>query len=330
MYLQAIDYKNKYEKNLVIKFLKKCELEFDENVDYTVAIFEDDVIIGTVSKERNIIKCFAIDNNFRSLGLSTKLLTEVMNKLIQEGYSNSMVFTKKCNEDIFKNLGYNEVSSSENVILLEKGHPNFENTFDEIIKKYSIDINKDNGLIIMHANPFTLGHRYLVENALKKCSNILVFVLEENRSFFSFEDRFDLVKKGLEDLKGVKVIPSSRYIISSATFPTYFLKKEDDMLKEYINLDTEIVAKICKKLNVKTRFLGTEPIDNITKMYNEKIISVFNCNNIEVSIVDRLMIGNNIVSASSVRTLLANKDFDSIKDIVPLTTYNFLKEKYGN
>ncbi len=37
------------------------------------------------------------------------------------------------------------------------------------------------GAIVMNCNPFTLGHRYLIEESAKKVQKLIIFVVEENR-----------------------------------------------------------------------------------------------------------------------------------------------------
>ena len=48
---------------------------------------------------------------------------------------------------------------------------------------------------------------------------------------------------------------------------------------------------------------------------------------IEVIIIPRLEIDNQIVSASEVRKDIANNEIESIKKLVPKTTYDFIEKK---
>lgn len=205
------------------------------------------------------------------------------------------------------------------------------------LKKYLKQIKemdrgtKLNGAIVMNCNPFTLGHRYLIESASKTVDTLYIFVVEENRSFFSFEDRIELVKKGCADLSNVVVIPSGKFIISASTFPGYFNKDYDNSIKVDTSEDVSIFGRyIAKELNISKRFVGEEPLDPITNQYNlsmKKILPLFG---IELIEIPRKELGNRVISASRVREHLKNKDFDAIKDIVPTSTYDFLKEKYMN
>ena len=40
------------------------------------------------------------------------------------------------------------------------------------------------GAVVMNCNPLTLGHRYLIEQALKQCDYLMIFVVQEDKSFF--------------------------------------------------------------------------------------------------------------------------------------------------
>ncbi|MDO5088206.1 MAG: adenylyltransferase/cytidyltransferase family protein, partial [Leptotrichiaceae bacterium] len=180
-------------------------------------------------------------------------------------------------------------------------------------------------MIVMNCNPFTSGHRYLIENAAENNSEVVIFVLEEDKSLFPFEVRMELVRKGTSDLKNVKVIPSTKYIISSATFPSYFLKDKNSMLTEYAKLDSEIIgAKFCSLLNINRRYLGEEPSDEVTAVYNSTVSEILPKYGVEVVIIPRKSIEGKIISASSVRNFLKEGKMEEIKKMVPYTTFEYL------
>ncbi len=183
----------------------------------------------------------------------------------------------------------------------------------------------------MNCNPFTLGHRYLIEYAAKKVDKLYVFVVEENKSFFPFKDRFELVKNGTEDLQNVVVIPSGQFIISSLTFQQYFEKGENQDVTVDASDDLEIFAKqIAPSLHINVRFAGEEPLDNVTRQYNSSMRSILPQYGIAFEEIPRKTQGEEVISASRVRKLLAEKDFEAIAELVPETTLKYLKEKYDN
>ncbi len=77
----------------------------------------------------------------------------------------------------------------------------------------------------MNCNPFTLGHRYLIETCAEKCDMLIVFVVQEDKSYFLFEDRLSLVQEGCSDLENVCVTGSGEFILSSLTFSEYFCRQ---------------------------------------------------------------------------------------------------------
>lgn len=326
MKIEKVNYKNKFEMNEVKKILEKNLLKFDESCDYTILMRDDnDKVVATVSKSRNTLKCFAIDDSIRGQGGSGILVTNILNKIFDEGYNNSFVFTKISNKEIFENIGYKEVVSTDSVSLLEIGINNIEKSIENIKKTYDLMEKKQRAMLVMNCNPFTLGHQYIVEKASFENEEVIVFVVEEDRSIFPFKARYELVKKGCSHLENVKVIPGTEYIISNTTFPNYFLKKEDDSLFEYTKLDVTVAGKIfAPKLGITKRYVGEEPFCPMTSKYNETIIKLFPKFGIEVIVVPRKKREDRAISATEVRKILASENIEKLKLLVPKTTYDFL------
>jgi [citrate (pro-3S)-lyase] ligase len=202
------------------------------------------------------------------------------------------------------------------------------------IQTYLADLKKHRqnfencGSIVMNCNPFTLGHRYLIEYAASKVEHLYIFVVEEDKSDFSFSDRYMLVKKNTADLENVTVLSSGKFIISSITFAGYFDKSqtsEEQAVEQDVSLDLLIfAASIAPELNIKKRFVGQEPFDPVTRHYNEemkKILPEYGC---EVVEIPRLEENGSAVSASRVRKLLKERNFQEIRKIVPEATLKFL------
>lgn len=330
MNIDKINLNNPSEIEEVRYFLKRFELKYDDSVDYTVVAREENKIVASASKGKNIVKCFAIDNNHQGEGISTQLLTNLINKMFDEGYYHSMVFTKLSNKELFRGMGYKEVAYTDKVILMEMGNKSIAKTLEKIIEKYSIDTSKKRAMLVMNCNPFTLGHQYLIEKVAYENEEVLVFVVEEDKSVFPFKIRYELVQKGTAHLNNVKVIPGTEYIISSATFPNYFLRKEDDLLIEYTKLDASVCGEqFGKILNINRRYVGDEPYCNITNTYNNTLKEMLPKYGMEVIIVPRKESENRVISASYVRELLKNEKYEEIKKIVPPTTYEFLISEAG-
>lgn len=185
------------------------------------------------------------------------------------------------------------------------------------------------GAIVMNCNPFTLGHRYLLEKACEQADSLIIFVVEEDKSFFQFKDRIAMVRLGTEDLKKVTVIPSGKYIISAQTLPGYFEKDDNPNIVFDATDDLDLFAEvIAPKLNIHVRFVGEEPIDAYTRQYNQAMSKVLPEHGIEFIEIPRREHNGSVISASRVRNLMAEKRYEEIKELVMPKVYAYLEEHY--
>lgn len=223
----------------------------------------------------------------------------------------------------------NNTNSNNNIPKNFAGNIELEK-FKEYIKTQAIHTKQMIGAIVMNCNPFTLGHQYLIEHAASEVDYLYIFVVEEDKSFFKFEDRIALVKSGTEYLKNVKVLPSGEFIISSNTFSEYFDKANLKGTVVDTSLDVETFAQhIAPTLDISVRFVGEEPLDPITNQYNQSMREILPKYGIELREIRRKEMGDKVISASRVRKCLEEKKWDEIAKLVPKTTYDFLIEKYS-
>ena len=295
-----------------------------EDVDASYVIRDAGDIIATVSVKKNLIKFFYIDEAYQGEGLAIELINSALEDIISKGYRTYFVFTKAKNENIFTSLSMDLIEKTEDVVLLEGGFFKYADWIQNIKK----DLDKDEySAIVMNANPLTLGHEYLVDKALEDDRDLIIFVLEEDASYFSTKDRYEMVGSHYQDNDRVHVYKSGPYIISRATFPTYFLKKDTDKLKVYTELDAKIFAKrIAKDLNIKKRYFGTEPIDKVTEKYNEMMKKILFEYGVESEFIERKKINDEYISASKLREGIET-DFESIKKYLSQDVYEYLKER---
>ena len=177
------------------------------------------------------------------------------------------------------------------------------------------------GVVVMNCNPFTLGHRYLIEQAAKQVERLFVMVVREDCSLFAYAERKAMVEQGVAHLKNVTVIDGSEYAISQATFPTYFLKRLDDAADTQMLLDLDLFRRhIAPALGTTVRFVGTEPTDRLTRRYNELMHEVLT----DVREISRLEKEGNAVSASRVRKAMEQGDMSTIRQLVPPTTLPYI------
>ena len=202
--------------------------------------------------------------------------------------------------------------------------------YQEFIKSNAIHKTPKIGSIVMNCNPFTLGHQYLIEYAAKQVDYLYIFVVEEDKSLFKFEDRIELVKVGTSHLKNVKVLPSGQFIISTLTFSTYFDKENTDGATIDTSLDVETFgSQIAPCLNISVRFVGEEPLDPVTSLYNRSMKEILPKYGVELCEIPRREIDGEVISASRVRKCLEEKNWEEIRKLVPETTYSFLEANYS-
>ncbi|MCI8378535.1 MAG: adenylyltransferase/cytidyltransferase family protein [Lachnospiraceae bacterium] len=199
----------------------------------------------------------------------------------------------------------------------------------ESVVKERISNVKKSGAIVMNCNPFTKGHRYLIEESAKRVEALYIFIVEEDKSYFRFEDRIKMVKLGVSDLENVIVIPSGRYIISSETLPGYFEKDTNHDLELDATQDLDLFGGvIAKAFDITVRFAGSEPEDAVTRQYNQQMKRILPSYGVEFFEIPRKRIDGRIVSASSVRKYMDSQDYGRIEQLVLPQVYDYLKKHY--
>jgi cytidyltransferase-like protein len=201
---------------------------------------------------------------------------------------------------------------------------------DAYLERYFSDFQPDGivGAIVMNCNPFTKGHRYLIEQALGMVDHLIIFVVEEDKSIFSFHERLAMVREGTRDLRNVTVVPSGNFILSQTTFPEYFVKIEDEDMADNAEYDITLFAEaIAPKLHITYRFVGEEREDGVTAAYNlamKKILPVYGIRLVEIprkTIADG---DGTAISASLVRDRLEQETLEELSDLLPESTVRVL------
>ncbi len=182
------------------------------------------------------------------------------------------------------------------------------------------------GAIVMNCNPFTYGHQYLVEIASQLVDILYLFVVEEDKSIFPFEQRFLMVQEGVKQYKNVLVIPSGDFMISTLTFPGYFMKENPSRACYDTFLDLKIFAHyVAPAFNIESRFVGCEPFDKVTAQYNHDMKIILQDQGIMVIEVPRKEAEGQVISATMVRKMLMDKDWTKLEKFVPASTLEILK-----
>ena len=314
----------KSNRTRVERFLADSGLRL-EDVDYYAAVTDDDGnIIAGGGVQGNVIKCIAVGEAARDTGMSNKLISHLITMATQQGHQSIKVYTKPENRNVFESMGFKVLATSPCAILMENGVRGI-NVYSDYLRQMRGDRPDGATAIVMNANPFTLGHRYLVEQAAKEASTLYVIAVREDRSTFSYAERLAMIQAGCEGLDNVVVVEGSDYAISELTFPTYFLKQVTDATDTHISLDLDLFARhIAPALGVTTRYVGSEPIDALTARYNELMQEQLPQHGITVKTVERLTKDGHPVNATHLRQALANGSLNQAAALVPATTVPYL------
>ena len=311
------------KKEIWESFLRKMDLAADETVESTCLVWEEGELIATGSRQENILKCIAVDPMHQGEDLTASVLTTLRQDAFAADHKHLFLYTKPKNQFLFSSLFFYPIAKTDQVLLMEdrpSGVRQFVENLPAPVTSGKI------GACVMNCNPFTKGHRYLIQSAAKACDHLYVFVLSEDKSQFSAADRMALVKAGTADLTNVTVLPTGPYLISSATFPTYFLKEREKAQTIQCLLDIETFAKhYVPHFGITDRFVGTEPLSQMTDQYNQALLQHLPAYGIAVTEIPRLEAADTPVSASFVRSLLGKGQPELLRSLVPETTFDYLQ-----
>ena len=318
-----------FQGNMLIKlqrFLCACGLEYDAAIRFSAALIEDDEIIATGSLDGCTIKCVAVSPDHQGEDLTAKILTALMQEAARNGVSHLMLYTKPRNQYLFASLGFHPVIRTTDVLLMENRAHGLEDFLHNLPKP--ADDRQPIGCIVAHANPFTLGHRYLVETASQECVWVHLFILSEDSGMFSPAQRLAIARTACADLPNVLVHPTGPYMVSSSTFPSYFLKDQAQAPAVHCELDIRLFGeKIAPALNITRRYVGTEPFCPVTSQYNERMKALLPQYGIELVEIARKEISGGPVSASRVRELIRQGNDHELAALLPPSTLHALREK---
>lgn len=357
MEIQTLNPTTPRQRQRIEAFLKRNGLRFDDMHYYAAVTDDDGEMIAGGGLKGNVIKCVAVDDAHKGEAIANTLISHLIAHANEEGHSNVMLFTKPKNRQLFESLSFRLLAEAPEAVLMETGIGGINNMVEQLKKiKEEGEVCKENnqeckkeektnlnittpqhlnpstpqplttttplrGVVVMNCNPFTLGHRYLIEQAAKQVERLFVMVVREDCSLFAYAERKAMVEQGVAHLENVTVIDGSEYAISQATFPTYFLKRLDDAADTQMLLDLDLFRRhIAPALGTTVRFVGTEPTDRLTRRYNQLMHEVL----ADVRETARLEKKGNAVSASRVRKAMEQGDMSTIRQLVPPTTLPYI------
>lgn len=345
---------DKRTNRLVSELLIKEGIRKDGNLDYTCAMFDDDMnVIATGSCFGNTLRCMAVDSSHQGEGLMNEIVTHLMEVQFARGNMHLFLYTKCNSAKFFGDLGFYEIVRVDGQIVFMENRKTGFSGYLEKLKKETCECKAYTDLadadkrcltghaaastdgsgtsdpvisaLVMNANPFTLGHQYLVETAAASCDLLHLFIVSEDSSLVPFSVRKKLVMEGTSHLSNICYHESGPYIISSATFPSYFQKDETAVIESHARLDLAVFTRISEALGITCRYVGEEPTSLVTSMYNKIMAAELPKADIQCRIIPRKEANGKPISASTVRQCLKDGDMETLKTLIPETTLRYFE-----
>lgn len=328
------------QRRQIEMFLQTNGLRYDD-VDYYAAIVDEssDEMIAGGGLKGSVIKCVAVADGHKGEAVANVIVSHLIAKANAEGCQCVKLYTKPDNRQLFESLSFRLIAESPNAILMETGVGGIEKYSEELrvkseelrVKSEELkndesvvsNVRKSIGVIVMNANPFTLGHRFLVEQSSELVERLYVVVVREDCSMFSYNERKAMVSQGVRDIGNVVVVDGSDYAVSAATFPTYFLKQLSDATDTQIILDLDLYRRrIAPALGATIRFFGSEPTDPLTRRYNELMHQQLGEEHVHE--IQRKQQEGSAISASRVRKAMMEGCLWDAIQLVPPTTIPYI------
>ena len=312
-----------------VALLQKEGIRRDAHLDYTCGVYDDDfTLCATGSCFANTLRCMAVDSAHQGEGLMNLVVSHLAEVQAQRGNSHLFLYTKPGSAKFFGDLGFYEIARvPDKLVFMENRRTGFSDWLKQ--QPAARAPRERTAAVVMNANPFTLGHRYLLETACGRADAVHLFVLSESFGPIPAADRRRLVVQGTEGMEKIILHDSGPYIISAATFPGYFLQDSDEVSSVHARLDLAVFGKIADALNIFARFVGEEPFSHVTGLYNRIMQEELPRTGLECVIVPRLKKDGQAVSASAVRQAVHDGQIEKIRPWVPDSTWAYLTGPHG-
>ena len=305
-----------------LAFLTAAGLRDEEDADLVAWMTDDDgELVGCGSLAGHTLKQVAVAPAIEGTGAMATILSALINEAAQMGIFRLFLCTKPANKMMLASMGFHTVVQISDAILMEN-RKNGAADFVASLPRFEGTC----GAVVCNCDPFTLGHRHLIEYASAHCDHLYVFAVAEKGSLFSPEERLDMIRRGTADLSNCHVLSSDLYLVSRATFPAYFIKDKTraDLVKA--DLDIAFFAEhLAPALHITARFVGEEPYSPVTAAYNERMKELLPQHGIRLEEIPRY----DGISASRVRALIQAGEYEKTRELVPETTYETILRHAG-
>lgn len=354
---------DRYMQAEVDALLEREGIHRDQHLDYTAAMLDEDYhVIATGSLFGNTLRCMAVSSDHQGESLMNAIVSHLVEVQYSRGNYHLFLYTKCDSARFFGNLGFYEITRvpEENIVFMENKRTGFRDYLAALQRETqqaeatardeanagepgpshpaegvmapggscaagpaALNQSERVGAIVMNANPFTLGHRYLVEQARAACGVLHLFMVSEDVSLVPFSVRKKLILEGTKDIPGIIYHEAGSYIISSATFPAYFQKGDNAVIRSQAGIDARIFTQIAAALGITDRFVGDEPTSVVTGIYNEILSTALPEAGVACHIIPRKEADGKAISASTVRGCIHDGRLEDIRGLVPETTYRY-------
>ncbi|NLZ66930.1 MAG: [citrate (pro-3S)-lyase] ligase [Clostridiaceae bacterium] len=329
MQIRQIWCSDKHAMREILELLNREGLSLDANLEYTAALYDDaGVLRATASFYQNTLRCLAVDRDMQGEGLMAQIVSHLVQELFSRGRHHLFVYTKRDAVKSIAPLGFYEIVSTDKVVFLENKRDGFG--------QYIRSLNRPQqapqriGAVVMNANPFSLGHQHLVEHAASECDALHLFVVSEDVSAFPFAVRERLVRKGTAHIPNIFHHSTGPYLVSSATFPSYFISESDVLTLAQARLDAKVFGRIAHDLGITDRFVGDEPLSPATALYNLAMSEELPQEGVRLHIIPRIKDSNmEPISSTRVRAMMKEGRTEELCDLVPESTYTYIMSDEG-
>lgn len=332
---ETLDPGNPFDVKLVAGFLKDLGFEYlPDEVECTMIVYNlKGELVGTGSHSGRILKYVAVSPKYRDTTAFALIVTYLTEKLLKI-YKHTFVFTRPENSVRFQGLGFTEIATAPPLFaLLEFGFESIA-TYQDYLRSVVQSTQTDRvAAIVVNCNPFTNGHKFLIEKAAMENELVYLFVVEEDLSSFPFRVRWELIQKGIAHLSNVVMVRGGMYIVSGSIFPAYFLKNEtiSDVMEKQAELDVQIFANyVVPIFGIRRRYVGTEKYCATTAAYNTAMKKILPTYGVEIVEVMRKVANSStsqlpiFISASNIRKAIRLDQLDEVLEFLPDSTREFL------
>ena len=320
--------------------LQKKHLQRDQNLDYICGIFNGaGELIATGSAFRNSLRCFAVDSRYQGEGLLNTIVTHLLEIQQERGCFTVYLCTKPASARFFANLGFYEIARVEGqLIFMENDSLAFDRYLQKLqtetrsfLKQQPITTAREDCAIVMNSNPLTNGHLHLIKTAAQQARLLHIFLVREDLSFFPYTVRRQILTAALQDIPNILLHDTDNYLISGASFPSYFLGDHETVSQVHAELDCQIFVKIARCLDIHHRYVGDEPFSKVTSIYNNVMQRILPAFGINLHVIPRKEYKGQPISASQIRQIIHDTKFPletseatPLRNLLPPATLDFL------